>query len=622
MASAATLIIAQTALSGALFRPDPRPCSRDEIESMFALLSSATTECSPPNVQRCKQWALSNLVPSSARIPPFCKYLVALVDSFGAPGSGNGNGKVRGTSPMPDRKGGREPSVKRKRLHVLYILNDILYHVKFRTRDESFAQKLEPTLPGLVRSASSFQKCPKHIAKIHDLIDLWEEQGYFSASFIAQLRAAVDESPLPGDASQKDAQSLNPANSISKAAKTAPYVIPSVHGDPSIPWYDLPAGNWLPVLEPNSTRPMNPTMIKPLVLAPGPADKTLVDAVKKLLVDVEKIYSKDVNLDEPPADIDQMGEFIERDGIEGGIAGGDTYYGWSRAFCKKMQARRRGGPLDDGDHDRGRTRSSGSYSRSKSPAPPRHRSGSDASSRSPDRPAFKRPRLSHSPQGRYRDRSRTRSRSDSRSRSRGPGLRKSRRSHSPSRSRSRSRSKSRSRSRGFQPKSPSYGRSRSSSRSRSRTRSARGYSSPPSMPVVGLPPRPPNTVFVPLPNPPPPHPNFHQPHIPYPIPQMPHQPNFAGFPVPPPPPPNFGQWPPPPPPQAVGQQQNYYPGANPPTTYVGGWAAPPMPPLPPPPPQDQQYSNGFHPGQRGGSNYRGQSGGRGGGYGRGGGNRW
>ncbi len=51
MASSAELIVAKTALSGALFRADPRPCSRDDIEAMLALVAATVAECSPPNVQ-------------------------------------------------------------------------------------------------------------------------------------------------------------------------------------------------------------------------------------------------------------------------------------------------------------------------------------------------------------------------------------------------------------------------------------------------------------------------------------------------------------------------------------------------------------------------------------------
>ncbi len=154
----------------------------------------------------------------------------------------------------------------------MYILNDIVYHVKFRNRGESFARKLEPALPALVRSAASFYNCPKHIRKIQDLIGLWEENGYFLPGFVQQLRAAVEQGPSSGEEGKDEDEVDTSASAVAKAAKTAPWVMPAMHGDPSAPLYDLPAGNWLPVLEPNSTRPMNPSMIKPLVLAQGPAD--------------------------------------------------------------------------------------------------------------------------------------------------------------------------------------------------------------------------------------------------------------------------------------------------------------------------------------------------------------
>ncbi|KAK1833349.1 hypothetical protein QBC39DRAFT_254715, partial [Podospora conica] len=331
--SSAELTIAKAALSGALFRADPRACTRDDIESMLALLDTAITECSPPNVQKFKHWSLSNLVPSSGRLGPFCKYLVALASSFGGD-----KDALRST------KTGRTVSAKRRRLHILYILNDILYHLKFRLRHESppaserLAAALAPTLPALVRSASSFANSPKHIGKIQDLLGLWEGLGYFDTSFIEKLRATVGGAPISGG----EGQVADATPSTTKTSKNAPFLMPAMHGDPSTPWYDLPAGNWLPVMEPNSTRPMNPDMIKPLVLAAGPADKNLVEAVKKLLVDVDKIYTKEANLDDPFPDVGPMGEYIETDELNGEITGGDTYYGWSHAFCKKMRARKRG----------------------------------------------------------------------------------------------------------------------------------------------------------------------------------------------------------------------------------------------------------------------------------------
>lgn len=452
---------------------------------------------------------------------------------------------------------------------------------------ERLAAALAPTLPALVRSASSFANSPKHMGKIQDLLALWEEQGYFDPSFIEKLRAAVGGAPTSGS----EAQVADTTSSTTKTSKNAPFLMPAMHGDLATPWYDLPAGNWLPVMEPNSTRPMNPGMIKPLVLAPGLADKNLVEAVKKLLVDVDKIYTKEANLDDPFPDVGPMGEYIEAGELNGEMAGGDTYYGWSHAFCKRMRARKRGEVPGKRADDRRRTRSTSS-SRSYSRSP------------SQSQPVFKRTRLSPSPRSRSRSRSPTRNRTRSRSRGRDQGNRSRDPSYPKSRSRSfsRSRSPSRSRDRRYQPAaSPNYS-----------SPPPRRTSPSPLPPHTAMPPHQPNPGFMPLP-----------PHMAFPGPPPPHA-GYRNFPVPPPPPPppgNYhGQWPPPPPMMMGGPPPpppNYYGGNAPPPPIAGqwagvGWGAPV--PLPPPPPQEQ-----FYQGRGGGGGFRGGApGGRGGGYGRGG----
>jgi len=45
------LAIAKAALSAALFRPDPTPLSRPDVEDFFQLLDSTIVQCSRPNVQ-------------------------------------------------------------------------------------------------------------------------------------------------------------------------------------------------------------------------------------------------------------------------------------------------------------------------------------------------------------------------------------------------------------------------------------------------------------------------------------------------------------------------------------------------------------------------------------------
>ncbi|KAK1760874.1 hypothetical protein QBC47DRAFT_368449 [Echria macrotheca] len=587
--ASAELTVAKAAVTGSLFRADPRPCSRDEIESMLDLLAAAITECSPPNVQKFKHWALSNLVPSTSRIAPFCKYLVALATSFADNGDKT---RDKSTSHAP-----RVPSARRRRLHILYIVNDILFHVKCRMHDESFAAKIAPALPPLFKGVASTSHSPKHMRKVRDLIQLWDEKGYFDAVLIEKLRSAVE------GVSSEDQNGLleaSKAESAAKVANSAPFIMPTMHGDPTTPWYDLPAGNWLRVLKPNSTKPMNPDTIKPAVLPGGPADKSLVEAVKKVLSDVDKIYSKEPALSDSYPDINQMGEVVEVDEITGDVIGGQTYYGWSRAFCEKMKARKYGGKGGSHGGNRGRnlsTRSPRSYSRSDG----RSRTPRRSESRSMSPPAFKRPRLSVSPRSRHRDRSGDRSSSRSRSRSRdGNGYRG--RDYARSRNRSRGRSRSRSRSQSsdgrYEPGGGSYARSRS----RSRSPKSAPYSPPP---PSGFAPKPtPGNGYVsgyapPLPS----HP------MPYPPPPIPHQAGYGHIPIPPPPPPNYnGQWAPPPPPAPA-----FYTGAPPPPPppvappYAqAGWLhPPPAPPAAAPsrPSQEQYPSNqggsGVYQGGRG-----------------------
>lgn len=551
-------------------------------------------------------------MPSPVRVAALGRYLVAFANSLGPQQPSATGGPKKGPA----------PSVKRRRLHILYVLNDVIFHVKSRTQNQTFPGEIESHLPALFKSAAAFTNAPKHERKLMDLVQLWEEKAYFPEPVLERLRAAVAEGPTAKDTDTDGGGVTQRKINAASSAREAPFTLPSMHGDASTPWYDLPAANWLPVIEPNSTRPMNPTMIKPLQLAGGPADKNLVDAVKKLLGDVDKIYAKDTRLDgDLLVDISQMGETIERDEL-GDIVGGETYYGWSRAFCDKMKARRKGGDaMDIDDGRRGRGGSSRSSSRSRS------RSRGRSPSRDSSRPAMKRRRISGSRGG-----------SMSRDGSRGVPGRRGRSWNSKSRSRSRG--------------GRSYSRRRSRSYSRSRSRSPRRgrYSPPPAVPASNNGMMPgngrPNSFVPPVPqqfNQPPFQPNW-------PVPPPPHQqqqqqqqyppPQPGGFegwnaPPPPPPPPQYhghGHWLPPPPPgmspasSNVGQPlQGWFPPNSsgspvpappPPGSWGGGWGPPPLPPSGPPPQPGggfHQGGGGFQYGRGGNGNYRG----RGGGYGRG-----
>ncbi|KAI4599834.1 hypothetical protein KJ359_001570 [Pestalotiopsis sp. 9143b] len=535
------LAIAKVSFSAVLLRPDPVSCSRADIDDFLGQLDATLLRCSPANVQKSKQWILGHVVQSSKRVAALGKYLAALASSFSVD--------------LAASRKAREPSSKRKRLHILYLLNDVLHHVCVRQREGGFSAQLESFLPPLVQSTAAFANCPKHQKKVIDLLDLWSEQRYFSDAFVSKLRSIARDAPTSQVASNGHGDSDSAPTSGTKLSKDTPYVMPAMHGDANVPWYDLPAANWLPVIEPNSTRPMNPSMIKPLQLVPGPADKILVEAVQNLLADVDRIYAKDSSFGEDPSeDMDMLGQRFVLDESTGNITGGQTYYGWSRDFCQKMKQRRKKTNGLDGD-DRGRSLS---------------RSLSRSISRSSSRPAFKKSRVS-----------------DSRSRSRSPSRdRGSRRSFSRDRYRRRSFSRSR---------SSSPRRRRRYSRSRSRSRD---YSPPPN-------PGPPKDYNKPN----------HNGHQNYPA--TPSQPPFPvpNFPfgvTPPPPPPNWqSPWPPPPPPQGTGG--NWMSGMPMPIPPTGrtSWAA--VPPPPPPsisPLNNHQANNLSQHGQHGAQGY--YRGGRGG----------
>ncbi|EKD13326.1 putative calcium homeostasis endoplasmic reticulum protein [Drepanopeziza brunnea f. sp. 'multigermtubi' MB_m1] len=341
------LAIAKASFSAGLLRPDPTSLAREDIALFHSLLNTVVLQCSPINVQKCKQWILDNIAQSAARFTALGKYLTSLTASYTEPGASTDAKK-------------REPSVKRRRLHVLYLVNDILFHSKYRINDASICGKMQPILVSLFGSTASFQGCPKHQRKIAELLEIWEEKGYYSKEYIEKLREAVKNAAEVGEHAE-GSNGDKEQGITTKGSKFTPYVMPAMHGDVSTPWFDLPAGNLLPHIVPNSTRPMNPDMIKPLQFVAGPAEEGLTLAVKALLDDVQAMFGGETDLDEiPTLDFDDLGQPIIVDENTGDVIRGEGYYGWSRTFCEKMRRRKMG--LDVPSRDEGRDERSQSLS--------------------------------------------------------------------------------------------------------------------------------------------------------------------------------------------------------------------------------------------------------------------
>ncbi|OQD73418.1 hypothetical protein PENDEC_c015G00245 [Penicillium decumbens] len=388
------IAIAKASFSAGLLRPDPTSVPRDDITAFHGYLERALSHCSPANIQTCKAWLLHYVLSSSNRVGGLAKYLVALAGSF--------EEAPAGARP--------KPSSKRRRLHILYLLNDLLHHSKYHldttTTFSTVSGSLQPFMVDLLGQAAAYdrQKHPRHHRRLDDLLDIWSEHGYFGPDLLHRLREVVKHAASTGAPPASNDILANETDAAKKvSAKDAPFIMPSTHGDPSTPYYDLPAGNLMPHIIPNSTIPLQTDTIKPIQFLAGPADENLVVALKAFLKDVDQIYgTEELVKDDGNIDIDELGQRIVRDEITGDILDGETYYGWSRAFCQHMKkrapddSRSRSGSGARGDLKRRRysdssldSRVSRSRSRSrpgKHEAPSRSRSRRSSSRESPYSP--------------------------------------------------------------------------------------------------------------------------------------------------------------------------------------------------------------------------------------------
>jgi CID domain len=344
------------------------------------------------------------------------KYLSALSASFDLASAKD--------QPAPTKPAGLRVSWKRKRLHILYLLNDVLHHTKYHTNEGvsafvNFSSSLQPHAIELVGFAASFdrRKNPKHHRRLDQLLDVWHDHGYYGAEYLNKLRELVQNA----DSVDMIKAFVGPSEGAGQiqpkgSRRDAPYIMPATHGDPSTPYYDLPAGNFVPHIIPDSIAPIRPDAVKPLQFLAGPADQKLVGILKEFFQDVDRIYkSTESDISENAyVDIDELGQAVVRDEKSSEIIEGDTYYGWSRDFCLQMKKRKskrlssRSRSRSPGVDERGRRRR---YSDSNS---------REYASRSPGRGRYSRSPSSNVSGEDYRPRSGGQIRSRSRSNSYSP----------------------------------------------------------------------------------------------------------------------------------------------------------------------------------------------------------
>ena len=236
----------------------------------------------------------------------------------------------------------RSRPIWRRRLNILYLLHDSLHHTRYhesKTRIFStFSDGLEDVLLALLRGAAQCRPevHAQHHQRLQELLELWEDPLFFDPPYCKRLRLAVDEG-IKQSKSQADLE-LELPETRSQGEKHMPYILPPSHGDSATPFYDLPAGNMIPHITPNSTQPIDHQLVKPLQFNAGPADEGLVRAVNEVIDDTgSSDHSTMEDESQGMPDTDLIGQaWFPNSGLERNFQG-KGYYGWSRGFCEKMR---------------------------------------------------------------------------------------------------------------------------------------------------------------------------------------------------------------------------------------------------------------------------------------------
>ncbi|KAJ9661520.1 hypothetical protein H2198_001900 [Neophaeococcomyces mojaviensis] len=342
----ASLSIAKATLLASCLRRDNTmvPVSRNELAEFHTILEKTLSTCTPSNIQNTKAWLMQHIFPSSSRTTALSKYLTSL--SKNIPSISQDHARCR---------------VCRQQLHLLYLINDVLHHAKYHASDEAIRKNVKEHIPPLLSDVfanAAAENKSRTSRRLQDLINIWEKEQFWAKDILFGLRDVV----VSGK--RVEIKAGEPVDART-AAKELPWIMPATHGDPTAPYFDLPAANLMPHILPNSSRPMRPDQIRALHLTAGPADESLVNALKDFLNDVKSIHDPYAVLEDEGIvpDVDEMGQVSYKNEADDAVI--DTYYGWSRAFCEKMKKRDR----DNGGSGRSRSSSrSRSLTRSRSPS--------------------------------------------------------------------------------------------------------------------------------------------------------------------------------------------------------------------------------------------------------------
>ncbi|TKA46654.1 hypothetical protein B0A54_02487 [Friedmanniomyces endolithicus] len=250
-----------------------------------------------------------------------------------------------------DGKVKQPPQPQFKRLHILYVVSDVLITLQRQdrsaqnTNEASGVETLKRHLPALAALATfkGREEYARTLPAVMSLLNIWSIEGLISEADLVKVYAAAtsadeDRSSWEDFLAQLGTQSADLVGTTAREASIANLALPKRHGvlnDPTAPWHELPATNGLY---------MKQTRGYPLKASAMPMGGYDLDPVDEqsdaaLRLDVqwlhqEMLHAFDKFTDpEDVQDIDALGNVIFKD------PGRPTrnYWGWSLDGVSKMK---------------------------------------------------------------------------------------------------------------------------------------------------------------------------------------------------------------------------------------------------------------------------------------------
>ncbi|KAK3074816.1 hypothetical protein LTR53_002411 [Teratosphaeriaceae sp. CCFEE 6253] len=334
--------------------------SGKDAEGLLECLHRAANVCTTANVQRCTARIIATIFGNSIRATALCRFLVALSKTF-APVRPL---KRATTTPdderllgLPSFINGKAPQLPQphfKRLHVLYVLSDVLLYM--RRHAQTFYEQanadshavLKRHLPYLAALAAftgnaRYAKTSPHVLA---LLKNWSDAKVLSEAQAAKIYAQVSQADAGGVTwevfrDRIGAEEAGAAAVVAEEAKRSTFALPRHHGvpnDPTAPWHHLPAANGLYMKRTKgyplraSALPVGGYELVPPKKEPIPAP-ALVRDVRWLHQEMLHAFEKPTKA-ENVKDVDAMGNIIYKSRARPTR----NYYGWTLKGVKKIKA--------------------------------------------------------------------------------------------------------------------------------------------------------------------------------------------------------------------------------------------------------------------------------------------